>query len=359
MIIINSTTLRSSGGVSILYQFIRAIPNDSLEYLVFVDDSVVIKDIPSNVQIIPMNTRSFIKRFLWDAYGLKKWLKKHLIEPKIAISLQNVNFRISQSIPNYIYYHQAIPLSPFKWECLKKNERYLWFYKNIYPFFVKLFINSQTEIFVQLNCIKEDFSSKYNFPKDKIHVIFPEIGIPHNNEIKHLDIDIKKNKLNLFYPATFVSYKNHNILFDAFSLIDKKLSLKVALYLTIEFDLNSSYNFENIEIIPLGQIPHENIFYYYNSVDALLFPSYIESFGMPLIEAASIGLPIIASDLPYAREVLDGYTGVTYVNYQNAETWGNEILKMSLNPKNKFLPFQVNNKNSWNDLFQIIKKCNV
>jgi glycosyltransferase involved in cell wall biosynthesis len=36
---------------------------------------------------------------------------------------------------------------------------------------------------------------------------------------------------------------------------------------------------------------------------ALLFPTFVEGFGMPLIEALSLGLPVIASNLPVFREI--------------------------------------------------------
>jgi len=38
-----------------------------------------------------------------------------------------------------------------------------------------------------------------------------------------------------------------------------------------------------------------------------LFPSYIETFGLPLIEAAAFGLPIGVANEAYAHEVLKGY----------------------------------------------------
>ena len=39
----------------------------------------------------------------------------------------------------------------------------------------------------------------------------------------------------------------------------------------------------------------------------LIFPSLIETYGLPLAEARALGSLVLAADLPYAREVLDGY----------------------------------------------------
>jgi len=335
-IIINATALRSGGALTILKQFIEAIPSDDFTYIVFVDDSVQLKT-QSNVILIPLNKRSFFKRIIWDAHGLKQWLKKRHITPTIAISLQNTNFRVNAPCPNYIYYHQSLPFYPYKWSFFKSNERNFWFYKNIYPLFVKLFINSRTEIFVQLHYIKEAFAKKYHVKTEKIHVVFPKIEV---SEAQNTSIVIDKQKVNLFYPATAFFYKNHKLLFDAFVTIDVLLSRKIALYLTCQKDeIPVQYSYRNIEIIYLGQIPHSTVMWHLNEANGCVFPSYIETLGLPLVEAASFGLPVIASDLPYAREVLDGYEGVTFVNYQDAKAWGNEILKLCANSDKKYSPY--------------------
>lgn len=58
---------------------------------------------------------------------------------------------------------------------------------------------------------------------------------------------------------------------------------------------------ENIEF--LGQVPSREIGSVYRSADALVFPSLCESFGFPLIEAMGYGLPVIAADLGFCREI--------------------------------------------------------
>jgi glycosyltransferase involved in cell wall biosynthesis len=53
----------------------------------------------------------------------------------------------------------------------------------------------------------------------------------------------------------------------------------------------------------LGAVPYAEILRYYRGAVALVFPSIIESFGHPLLEAMLAGTPIVASDIPAFREV--------------------------------------------------------
>ncbi len=52
---------------------------------------------------------------------------------------------------------------------------------------------------------------------------------------------------------------------------------------------------------------------------ALLFPSLAEGFGLPPLEAAGLGTPVIASDLPVLREVCGDYP--VYLDPQGSYSW--------------------------------------
>jgi glycosyltransferase involved in cell wall biosynthesis len=53
----------------------------------------------------------------------------------------------------------------------------------------------------------------------------------------------------------------------------------------------------------LGPIPYAALLAYYRGAAAFVFPSHIETFGHPLLEAMVAGAPVIASDIPTFREI--------------------------------------------------------
>jgi glycosyltransferase involved in cell wall biosynthesis len=59
-------------------------------------------------------------------------------------------------------------------------------------------------------------------------------------------------------------------------------------------------NIENIDLVT-----GEDALELYKKAEILIFPSILESFGLPLIEARAAGLRIVASELDYVRDILD------------------------------------------------------
>ena len=56
-------------------------------------------------------------------------------------------------------------------------------------------------------------------------------------------------------------------------------------------------------VVFAGHLLHEQLHDLYRRADVFVFPSFVESFGLPLVEAMACGLPIVASDIAVNREV--------------------------------------------------------
>jgi glycosyltransferase involved in cell wall biosynthesis len=59
-------------------------------------------------------------------------------------------------------------------------------------------------------------------------------------------------------------------------------------------------------VVLTGHVPDEDLAAIYTGARALVFPSDDEGFGLPTVEALACGTPVVASDVPALREVLDG-----------------------------------------------------
>jgi glycosyltransferase involved in cell wall biosynthesis len=57
------------------------------------------------------------------------------------------------------------------------------------------------------------------------------------------------------------------------------------------------------ELHNVGQLPRDQVLALYKDARALIFPSTTESFGLPLIEAQHLGLPVLAPEADYVRDV--------------------------------------------------------
>jgi glycosyltransferase involved in cell wall biosynthesis len=58
---------------------------------------------------------------------------------------------------------------------------------------------------------------------------------------------------------------------------------------------------EKIHLV--GAVAYEQVKEYYRNASLFVFPSYLETFGHPLLEAMGCDVPVVAADIPVFREI--------------------------------------------------------
>lgn len=273
--------------------------------------SIINLENTSNITILPFpwTKKSWLHRLWFDVVYSRFLIRKYSIQK--ILSLQNIMINAPKCIPQDIYLHQSLPFSDKRFSI--KESRKLWVYQNIISKFIYRSVKNADSITVQTQWLRNAIISKCKVSQDKILVEAPKIDI---HGIVTLKKGIKRKELWFFYPAAHYIHKNHCILFQAVDLLDKNNFPSFKLILTISeqellkeelvlFKRNSKY----IELI--GPISHERVMELY-AESVLIFPSFVESFGLPLLEARMTGNPILSIDSAFAHEILDGYSCVQY-----------------------------------------------
>lgn len=123
---------------------------------------------------------------------------------------------------------------------------------------------------------------------------------------------VEDKKYDFVYVASGEPHKNHKKLIEAWVLLaDEGIYPNLCLTLHNEnsnlllkwiIELTEKYN---LKIENAGFLTQSAIADLYKASRALIYPSTLESFGLPLIEARNSKLAIVASELDYVRDVLD------------------------------------------------------
>ncbi|ASM52812.1 hypothetical protein PNIG_a0502 [Pseudoalteromonas nigrifaciens] len=330
--IVNAVASKEGGALTVLQSFIKECnPNNS--YIFFIGVSKENFPAASNIRYIEKIGVTGLKRFIWDCLGVSRFIKSENISVYEIISLQNTGVKGVKGVKQSVYYHQAIPLTNIHWNPFKKGERQLAFYKYIYPFFVKFFDSPDVSYIVQASWVKNALSSYFKFNQTKVFIEKPLFKLDELF-VKKSTTDLSKH-LYLFYPASEYLYKNHHLLIEALNYI-KKIEPTLLDAFTFLFTLDEdSYTYQKAQFYEvaeycdfLGFIDRDEVFSIYQKEGVhLIFPSVIETLGLPLLEASYFGCDILVSDLPYSRETLiNSSAAVRYVKNNTPQCWGEELI---------------------------------
>lgn len=220
---------------------------------------------------------------------------------------------------------------------LKSNLNKYWFTRQIFNF-----NQSRVSAFiVQSDWMKKRLEQSYPRIVGRVHII--QQPVPSwllSSGLKRTQRIANKNRLTLFYPAVGYPHKNHDLLGKIKSPDNWPIN---ELTLTLEEDSNPATQISWIRCI--GFISPTEMKAEYKKTDALLFLSKQESYGLPLVEAMFIGLPIVCPDLPYAHSLCGNQA--IYFDPNSQDSLFNALIKLSKKLENGWWP-------DWQDQLSVI-----
>ncbi|MDE1192717.1 MAG: glycosyltransferase [Arachidicoccus sp.] len=307
----------------------------------------------ANIEFIefPKARKNIFYRLYYEYFYFNTFSKKQ--QPLLWLSMQDSTPRVKASI-RALYYHNPLlyykhPLQLF---LIQWRLGFMWWlYKTVYTKNIK----QNNFIIVQQENMRAMLAEKFHLPKEKIWIFPPEI-----NDYK-ISVLPKNEKYSFLFPATALAFKNYKVIFKACNILNKTNS-NYKFFLTVKGNenrylrsLKRKYSLPQIEFI--GFLERSELFSLYNNTDCMIFPSFMETWGLPLSEFSLQDKPIICADLSYARETLHDYDKVKFFDPNDAETLAAYMLQ-AMNEELLFdkTSFQYSEPNiqNWKDLFDKI-----
>jgi glycosyltransferase involved in cell wall biosynthesis len=316
---INLISLKDMTGIAVysrelLYQFIKQdTPN---EYIIFINEKMEeyfnFKSFAnfSKFQIIKFrfNPKNFLKRLFYEQIIIPFYSQKFKID---IIFNPNIFTPVLTKKPIVVTIHDLIYLK--EKQIIKK------IYYTILTYFIRI---RKIFIVTPSNFSKNEIINNLKIKANRIRVIYE--GIPTLNgfsndlqiSLKIKDI-IEKYKPYFFYIGRITSHKNIKNIIEAFQMFSSKNNNFYLVLAGPLDDENFKKFFKNEHILYLDKAnEREKILLYKNSF-CLTFPSLYEGFGLPVLEAQSLGVPVLTSNTSSLPEVAG--EGALYVDPYNVE----------------------------------------
>lgn len=359
-IVISAINITGEGPLGILKECLKYLSENlsqTYNLIALVHDKSLLKIDKVKYYEFPAPKKIYLRwlnKLYYEQIYFKKFSRR--IRPLLWLSLLDMTPNVESEILAVYCNNPApfykIPLKSFFLE--PSLLLFNWLYKYVYQINIK----KNDYVIVQQSWLREEFIRLFRI--NNIIVSHPEI----NSKGLSLTSDMKNGKYKFFYPVFPRPLKNFEIICEATKILVNKRVYNFEVYLTLNGKENrySKYiynRYKGIEQIRfIGLQAREKIYNFHSEADCLIFPSKLETWGLPITEFKNYNKPILLADLRYAHETIGNYDQVRFFDPDNPVKLSDLMAALIKNrltfdrTKAKVIepPFASN----WKELFNII-----
>jgi glycosyltransferase involved in cell wall biosynthesis len=155
-----------------------------------------------------------------------------------------------------------------------------------------------------------------NVPPDKVRVVYEGVDCsfrrPSEDEVlcQLRAVDLRLGFV--LFVSTLKPYKNADKFLRAMALLRERLRDPKPIVIVGHDPLNLRRQLQSMakesgigpQVRFFGRVEHARLPYFYAGADLFVFPSSIETFGLPVLEAMACGAPVVGSDRMAVPEVV-------------------------------------------------------
>lgn len=302
------------------------------EIVALVHDKQLIQESRIRLIAIPGAKRSWLRRLRWEWFGFARLSRE--IPTDLWLSLHDVTPRVV-AVRQVVYCHNPSPFYRVSLrEALFEPKFFLFnlFYLGLY----RLFIQRNAHVVVQQEWLRRAFLARLG---------------PLPIVVAHPSLDLDKDSRMptgpdtpavFLYPALPRAFKNFETLCEAVRILGERgLADRLEIRLTLSGTENryARWLVDRYGATPgirfIGRQTTDEMDMQYRRATAVVFPSKLETWGLPISEAKRYGLPLLVADLPYAHETVGTYGPVSFFPAESAAALA-ELMQSML--ENRWLP---------------------
>jgi len=258
-----------------------------------------------NAQIVSLKANN---KFIWAAWTMSIFFRKNKID--IFHTEYILPFFIPKGVKVVTHIHD-VSFKVYRRMILKKD---LFFLDLLIP----RSLRRSDKIIAVSQFTKDEILRFYPEAKDKVEVVFNSINLLEQVTTEELKRAIQKKyqlpEKFILYIGTLQPRKNIPILVEAYAKIKNEIQ---GVKLVLAGNKNAHNFDEKIEAALMknglngddvrfsGFIDTKDKAIVYEMAQIFVFPSLYEGFGIPILEAMSVGTPVVASDIAPHREVAE------------------------------------------------------